>query len=191
MGIFLSHSGLNPGQEVLDAGVDSGLTRPGAPGTPADRTPQYIAAAGSVPANKRPATVALATVLATVFWSGTDNSLCDLVEMLGTGTINLSRVFQSKTKPILDWVKTFMHSFESLLLKIRLSPLALSLYRPYGWSVVATMRFVGQKVKRKKSIHPGLAYRALKNRALKYVYCSNTKIECRARLPRWNEKQDQ
>ena len=36
--------------------------------------------------------------------------------------------------------------------------------RPCGWSVVATVRFVSEKVERKNSVDPGLANRALKNR---------------------------
>ena len=67
VGLLVSHSGLNPGQEVLDVGVESGLTRSRATNTPANCAPQYIAAGGSVLANERPATVAFAGVLLTAF----------------------------------------------------------------------------------------------------------------------------
>ena len=44
---------------------------------------------------------------------------------------------------------------------------AMSLDKPFGWSAVATVRFVGQKAERKNPVNPGLANRALKKRVLR------------------------
>ena len=76
--VWILHGGLNPGQEVLDVGVDSGLTRSGAPDAPADRAPQYIAAGGPVSADERPTAVAFARVFLALLKTRADHPLGDL-----------------------------------------------------------------------------------------------------------------